>query len=733
MTDTAIACDYCGLPVPGAAVESDAVEEPQFCCFGCRFADAIMRERDDESTTRWTLTRLGISIFFAMNVMVFTMARWSGDVYDVSASEFSTSLHELFRYLCLLLTIPVMGMLGLPLLNHAWQGLKQRQLTSELLIVTGVVAAFAFSTVSVFRGVGHTYFEVACMVLVLVTLGRWFEATGRMKATAALDKLQQLLPDFVTRVSDDTEEKLPVSDVTIGDQIRIRAGERFPVDGQIAVGRTTVDQQVFTGESVPIERSVGDPVLAGTVNMDGDVVIQATAAAGAGSFAKLLEVLREARNSRGHYQRIADRVSQWFVPAVACVAIAVFVVHLERGPLEALMSSLSVALIACPCALGLATPLALWTALSHAANQQVLFRNGTALERLAGVKAVRFDKTGTLTDGSPHVHQIIRDDETDAAFFNSVVRQLSHSSTHVYSQAIYRSLDGEPVVDTNVTDIQSISGSGVTGTIAITDEPISVSLGSAAFVDFDGIRKPSDVTNFLATDPARESAFVFVAWKNKLQGLFVIDEQLRPESSAAIESCKELELEIAVLTGDRLERAARWSERLGINVAGALSPSDKVQQVHAARKTFGSIAMIGDGINDAPALAASDVGITLGCGADVTRDSAEVCIMSDDLSRVPWAIELAKKTRRIVRQNLAWAFGYNTFGIALAATGRLNPAIAAGLMLASSLIVIINSLRLNGDSESAQWEPTTGSGHSHETQSLNPTATTRIPVAEGAE
>jgi heavy metal translocating P-type ATPase len=707
-TDAAIACDYCGLPVPGAI---DAValpeDEPQFCCFGCRFADAIMRERDDETTSRWTLTRLGLSIFFAMNVMVFTMARWSNDVYGADSGEFSTSLHALFRYLCLLFTLPVIGMLGAPLLNHAWQGLKQRQLTSELLIVAGVLAAFVFSTVSVFRGVGHTYFEVACMVLVLVTLGRWFEATGRMKATAALDKLQQLLPDFVARIQNDKEQNTPIGEIVANDHIRIRAGERFPVDGIVYRGRTTVDQQVFTGESVPIERVTGDAVLAGTVNLDGDIVVQATAASGAGSFAGLLSVLREARTSRGRYQRIADRVAQWFVPAVAVVAIAVFALHFERGTLPALMSSLSVVLIACPCALGLATPLAVWTALSNAANHQVLFRNGEALERLADTRAVRFDKTGTLTDGSPHVSRIVCDPTTDSALINSVAAQLSDSSNHVFSQAIHRVVNSKSTVDSPITGIRGIAGRGVEALLSLDGEQISVRMGSADFVEVETCQIPDNIRESRHIADAGKAAVVFLAWNNRIHALFLIDEQLRPESKSAISKCRSLELDIAVLTGDNHQRAARWAEELGVEITGGMSPADKMKQVQAARQNFGTTAMVGDGINDAPALAASDVGITLGCGADVTRDSADVCILSDNLTRVPWSIELARKTRRIVRQNLAWAFSYNTIGIALAATGVLNPAIAAGLMLASSVIVIINSLRLNGDADVGGAPPTT--------------------------
>ena len=692
-----LACDYCGLPVPG--VGESATDESVFCCFGCRFADSITRERDEDTTTRWTLTRLGLSVFFAMNVMVFTMARWSNDVYGQDTGELSTSLHGMFRHLCLLLTLPVLVMLGLPLLKHANDGLKQRRLTSELLIVVGVVAAFIFSAVSVFRGTGHTYFEVACMVLVLVTLGRWLEATGRLKASTAIEKLQRLLPESVIRMINGGEEVIATNTLAIGDQVRVRAGERFPVDGRIIRGRSTVDEQIFTGESIPIERCVGDNVLAGTVSLDGDIVIEATATPGEGSFAELLGILKTARTSRGRYERLADRVSQWFVPAVALVTIAVFAAHLEAGVLAAVMTSLSVVLIACPCALGLATPLAVWTALGRAAENHVLFRNGEALERLAATQAIRFDKTGTLTDGNAHVTSIAFDLGTKPQMIRDIGFELCSASSHVFSRAVARSLaDVVNAADTQLVDIQTVAGCGMTANFVCGADTFAVKLGNAKFILEPSISVPPNIQTALKQNE-QQSAVVLIAWDRRVRGLFLVGEELRAESHATVAECKSLGTHVAILTGDHIERAAKWRDELNVSVSAGMTPEDKLSQINATRREHGFVAMVGDGINDAPALAAADVGISLGCGADVTRDSADICVMSNDLSRIPWAIGLAQRTRRIVRQNLAWAFGYNSVGIMLAATGSLNPAIAAGLMLGSSLFVIVNSMRLGAASE----------------------------------
>ncbi len=694
------ACDYCGLPVIGSDGPSD---EPEFCCFGCRFASAIMRERDDDTTARWTLTRLGLSIFFSMNVMVFTMAMWSQDIYGEEVGRLSKSFHDLFRYLCLLLALPVISMLGIPLFGHAWQNLRRGRLSSELLIAIGVTAAFVFSAISVARGTGQIYFEVACMVLVLVTLGRWLEATGRLKATAALEKLENLLPRAARKVRSHIERIVPTNSLVPGDYIRVRAGERIPVDCRIQNGCTHVDEQLFTGESLPVARGTGDDLIGGTVNIEGDIVGEVTAGPHEGSFGRMLEVLRAARSIPGQYQRLADRVAQWFVPAVALFAAIVFLAYAEKGILPAVMCALSVVLIACPCALGLATPLAVWSALSHAARHQVLFRNGAALERLAEVKAVRFDKTGTLSDGSPSLTGYTIESPADEDRVLSVAWQLTESSTHVFSQSIAKALEHKGIREDGVVqlkDIQTIPGQGVEATLLDDDgRPASVRLGSDKFIDVNETLCSDDIRQSLETARHNGVAIVLLAWRGRVRSLFLMEESLRTETVSAIESCKKLGLDLAVLTGDQQRRAKRLADTLQIPVLGELSPTDKSEEIQRARLAVGPTAMVGDGINDAPAMAYSDVGIALGCGADITRDSASVCIISDDLDRIPWAIDLARSTRRVVRQNLFWAFGYNSIGMTLAAIGLLNPAIAALLMVVSSVIVIVNSLRLQAGSE----------------------------------
>lgn len=771
----ALCCTWCGLPLAGATRDANREgkapaepflhdarlsaqrelrppsQEAVYCCFGCRMAHAITEEKGQAGAIRWTIVRLGIAIFFSMNLMAFTMTMWSLDVYEVQRDPFQTQLFEVFRWLSMIFSLPVLLLLGLPLLQNAVISWRQRIFSTDLLIATGVVAAYGISVANVLRGAESVYFEVGATVLVMVTLGRWFEATGKQKATEALDNLAALLPAKVQRVTDDGVAEIETSAIQIGNLLQVRAGDRFPTDAVLIDGETTVDEQVFTGESVPVSRRPGDRVLAGTVNLDGHVVVKATAAFREGSFGRLLNLLKEARLSRGHYQRLADRVSAWFFPLITGVALLTLIVHWHRGAGEAVQCSLSVLLIACPCALGLATPLAVWTALSTAVKHQVLFRSGEAIERLATVKAVCFDKTGTLTTGTPQVKHICLLDDQESPDVLRLSAALAKTSSHPFSQAVVRFIEARDVQfsDVNFSQVRSIPGGGVEATLS---DGTRLRLGSMEFVaataKIDPRLRPR-IAHALAVADQEAASVVAVSVSDLPLAMFLLTETMRPEASATAKLMMDSGLRLVVLTGDRSAKAeqlrrnlldcheagcqcsaecaasissASWGRQSpdnsgndahqGIDLPRSptathkpvptsrltiecdLRPEQKVSMLQQIRELHGAVAMVGDGINDAPALAVSDVGLAMGCGADVSRDSAQVCLLSNDVSRVPWAIDLAKRTRSVIRQNLFWAFGYNAVGVILAACGLLNPAVAAGLMIVSSLLVISNSLRL---------------------------------------
>jgi cation transport ATPase len=382
------------------------------------------------------------------------------------------------------------------------------------------------------------------------------------------------------------------------------------------------------------------------------------------------------------------------VPAVSEIALLAFMANWALGSLErGLWAGLAVSLIACPCALGLAAPLAVWSALGNAASQRVLFRSGEALERLADIVAVRFDKTGTLTTGSAMVAQFVVEHEDQFETTLALAATLAAVSSHAMSHSIVEFTRARQVpVNDDISGVRIVAGLGVIGTRMPSQSRIV--LGSSRFLREQGFLLGPVLSSAVRDSESRGLPLTLVGWDNQVRGLFVFDEKWRPASVAVIRWLTQASLDVGVLTGDHATRGRIIAQQLGVVVEAELLPAQKVDAVERARQAVGPVSMIGDGINDAPALSASDVGIALGCGTDLSRDSASICLLEDDLSRIPWCIELARRTRWVIRWNLLWAFGYNGVGVASAAFGWLNPALAAFLMVASGSLVTINSLRL---------------------------------------
>lgn len=725
-------CDYCGLPVPPSwfAARDPEPVEPAYCCYGCRFAAEVAGQTGERGQSNWMLARLGVAIFLTINVVMFTMALWSQDVYaaaDESPSRFAQSLDSLFRYLSLLLSLAVLYLLGTPLAQGAWQSLRSGAPSTDPLLVLGVAASYVYSAVSTFRGQGQVYFEVGCVVLVMTTLGRWLEATGKLRATEALDALEKLLPSEARVLDDRGERRVAIEELRPGDRIRVLAGERFAADGRIVRGRAAVDEQIFTGESQPAIKEPSDAVLSGTLDLDGELVVEVTAAAGAGALNRLIAAVREARQAKGAYQKLADRWSHYFLPAVAMIAVTSGIVHgAMHGLEEGILTGLAVVLIACPCALGLATPLAVWTAIGRAAGCQVLFKHGEALERLAGVRAVAFDKTGTLTTGDCRLATFVADESTPADEVLQTAAALATSSTHHFSAAIAEFADSTDETPSRLNavgsalcgvpgtgngqsnplhaerhtgrclqrpdEVRTLPGRGLVA--GVPDDDSAVYLGSPRLMREAGLVASETLQRALYELEDDGRSIVCAGWGGRVRGVFGFDEELRANAKQSVDACGELGLHVAVLSGDAMGRVERLGEELGVPVDGELLPEDKVAAVHRLRKEQGRVAMVGDGINDAPVLAAADVGVAMGCGADVSRQAADVCLLGDDLRRVAWAVGLSRATVSTIRQNLFWACSYNIVGIALAASGRLSPMWAAAAMVASSVLVIGNSLRL---------------------------------------
>lgn len=694
MTSAANSCDYCGLPVA-----SRADEGLRYCCSGCRLAASITAAGGADAQARWMMTRLGLAMFFSMNVMVFTFLLWSEEAAAGSGGRAAMAFYELARYACLVFSAPVLLLLGGPLLEGAVADFRRGRLSIDLLLVAGVTAAFGISAWATWRGAGHVYFEVGCMVLVAVTLGRWLEASGKLQTTAALRELESLLPDRVRRVrragdvttagprphGEAPERDIPLAEVAIGDVLRILPGEQVPVDAVIEAGRAALDERTVSGESEPVVRGPGEAVKSGTTNLDGELVVVVAALPGAGTLEQLIAAVTKAVRTSG-CQRAADRVAAWFLPAVLAVALATCAVHWHRtGPAAGVLAGLAVVVVSCPCALGLATPLALWASLGRCMRKHVLVRDGDALERLASITTFGLDKTGTLTTGCL-VERLEILSGADRGQALAVAAGLAGRSSHATAAAISAIAAAAGMVAADVHEPRSVAGLGVTGVLTTGE---TASLGSPAWIR-------ERVGSTYAWSHAVSSARCLLAIGDEIVAAFWMAEEIRPTAAAAVAGLESRGRRAIILSGDQPARVAAVADALRLAWRAPLLPADKLTALDDLRGA-GRVAMVGDGINDAAALAAADVGIALGCGADVARWSAAVCLLDDDLGHLPWLVDLAMQTRRTIRWNLLWAFGYNTACIPLAAAGLVHPALAAAAMVASSLLVVGNSLRLARD------------------------------------
>jgi heavy metal translocating P-type ATPase len=732
------ACDYCGLPLPKVIrwawpwskkstdlnldpnpAEPAADKEPIYCCSGCRFAADVAREQNGEvSCNRW-LVRLLASVFLTINVTMITMVLWSLDVYGVPASlneSTAVLLADVLRWASWLLSLPVLWMLGEPLAQEAKAQLRQGRIATDALLLAGVVAALVYSGISLWLGEGAVYCEIACVVLLLVTLGRWLESMGKIRATAAIDSLAALLPATVRRLdhadgewnlgslSDASFTQVPLAEVQPGDQLWIKAGERIPVDARIVAGSAAVDEQLINGESQPLTREPGMVVPGGALSLDGSLILKCTAASQQSSLNRIVQAVRAAQLEAGSYQQLVDRIAAVFTPVVLLIALLTLSFHAYNGSWSnGTLAALSVILIACPCALGIATPLALWTSMGRASQAQVLFRNGRALEQLARSSVLLFDKTGTLTTGTSTLARIVCDSYYTGNEALDIARIVAEHSQHPLSRAIVEAASLQPDYASVaekfcLQEIQTLPGHGLAGVMqfdqASKSVPLPVLLGSARMMEEKEMEWPTELCVARDQLAGGTGSRVYLAVAGVVRVLFVFEESIRPSVKNLIAKLRQHDWQIELLSGDHPARVEQLARELQVDGRGGLLPSEKTLCIRQFQADDRRVVMVGDGINDAPALAAADVGIALGCGADLSRQSADLCLLGDELARIPWAIDLARMTLRVVKQNLAWAFGYNLVGVGLAVTGRLNPVWAAFFMVAGSLVVIANSMRL---------------------------------------
>jgi Cu+-exporting ATPase len=573
------------------------------------------------------------------------------------------------------------------------------------LVVLGTSAAWGFSVVALFApgllpdGTRAVYFEAAAVIVTLILLGRWLEARAKGRTGAAIKRLIGLRPALARVARGDTFAEVPIEDVRRGDVLQIRPGERIPVDGVIREGTSAVDESMITGEPLPVEKTKGALLVGGTVNGNGALRMRATAVGSETMLARIIAMVEEAQGARLPVQDLVNAITRWFVPAVMAVALATVAVWLAFGPAPALpfalVAGVAVLIIACPCAMGLATPTSIMVGTGRAAELGVLFRQGDALQALQGVAVVAFDKTGTLTRGKPEVTDIVPLGMTDDALL-ALVAAVEALSEHPLAGAIVRAAKEKGLALTVARDFAAVPGHGLKAKVG----DHAVLIGTGRFMTLEGVDAVA-MTGQAATLAARGRTPIMVAVDGKAAGVIAVADRIKPTAAATVRALHDKGLKVAMITGDTRATAQVIASELGIDeVRAEVLPEGKVAAIRDLQK-LGKVAFVGDGINDAPALAAADVGVAIGTGTDVAVESAHVVLMSGDPSGVVNAIEISRRTMGNIRQNLGWAFGYNVLLIPVAAGVLypvwgvlLSPALAAGAMALSSVLVVSNALRL---------------------------------------
>lgn len=703
----AVPCAYCQLPVPGSVAVPHAGDQPVplFCCYGCRLAVEITQGTGQEAAVRWMLVRVGTAIFLTLNLMVFTMALWSADIYGpgMSNSKMEKAYDDLFRHLSLLAAAPVMLMLGPPLARSAWAGLRAGRPGADLLIVVGVWAAFGASMYAVLAGGGPIYFEVACVVLIFVTLGRWLEASGKLHTQKAMDDLARLMPEEAIVLREGQPRNVSVTEITTGDFLQLRPGDRVACDAELSSGEATVDEQIITGESLPVLKKPGDRLIGGSLVVEGTVTGRVLAPVSQSTVARLIDHVRQAREAKGRYARMADRVAAWLLPGVMFLAVVAGLLHyMHKDAAHGLLVGLSILLIACPCAVGLATPLAVWSAMGAAARRGILFADGDSLERLAEVDTVLFDKTGTLTTGQPAMVEQAWADGSDTSLAAPILFNLAGRSAHPLARCLSEKLQNESIAaQTLEYTIQTRPGRGLLAYQSTAENAPAVALlGNLALLAENGVMIHKSLSARLQHAQSYGHSVLLFQLQPGAQALFAFDESLRVDVTAAFSQLKAIKPapELGVLTGDHAEAGRRLADHLQVPVQAELLPDQKQAMVRDHQTRGRVVAFVGEGYNDAPAMATADVGIALGAGADLTRDNASVCILGNEIAAVPWVLALAKTTVRRIRRNLFWAFFYNIIGLVFAVFGLLSPTLAAAIMFVSSVAVVAGSSRPLGTS-----------------------------------
>jgi Cu2+-exporting ATPase len=681
-------CSHCRLPLGLRPMQRTLNGDVcNFCCYGCCIAFQVRSGRSEEWEAAWLLIRLGVGAFLSMNVMLISLVIYAG--------AFSGTDAWLLPWIHLLLWIfatPALVILGEPYLRDAWVNAAQGRVTASALVVVGVTAAYAYSVFATIEQNGQVYFDTATMVLMLFTVGSYIEAAGRAKAARDLEPLLAAESESATIVREGVETRRPVRDVVAGMFVRVRPGERVPVDGVVVEGESHTDEAVITGESRRILKGVGSAMIAGSMNLDGPLLIRSNGAGTETRWAQICRSVRDALSHRSPLQRVADRVVGISVPLVVILGGLTVLYWANTVPFDqALLYGLAVLVVACPCAVGLAAPLATSLGIGRLALCGCVVRDPGALEALGRTSVLAFDKTGTLTSGATCLISV----DSEGVGSDEVLARaagLERHSEHGLGRAIVAAAAERRIDPVMTHNVRAVPGRGIYGQA----DGQTVAAGNSAFMkDLAWPLAPALEVRARAQE-ANGYSVIYVGWAGRVRAILSLDDTPLPEARLTIEELRRLGLQVMLLTGDLAQAARRTGASVGIeNIGAALSPEEKRTTLNRYRQGSQVVAMIGDGLNDGPVLADADVGIAVGSAVDLARETASIVLPPGGLWMLPWVISVARLVRRTTLTNLMWAFGYNLVALTLAVLGLLQPILAAAVMASSSLLLVVNSLRLS--------------------------------------